>query len=150
MKSHYLTTTTIIDKPIDEVFDFFSKAENLNKITPPELSFNILTPLPINMKAGTLIDYKINLKGIPMKWKTKISVWEPPYRFVDEQLKGPYVKWIHEHKFEAVGNKTKMTDTVEYLSPGWILEPLVNMIFVEKEVRKIFSYRELKLKVLFG
>jgi ligand-binding SRPBCC domain-containing protein len=149
MKSHYLVTTTIIDKPIGEMFDFFSKAENLNKITPPELSFNILTPLPFEMKKGTLIDYKIKLNGIPMKWKTKISVWEPPFRFIDEQLKGPYVKWIHEHRFESLGNKTRMTDTIEYLSPGWILEPVINKLFVENKVKAIFNYRETKLKELF-
>jgi ligand-binding SRPBCC domain-containing protein len=149
MKSHFLKTTTIISKPLDEVFAFFSKAENLNELTPPELQFSILTPLPIAMKKGALIDYKIKLSGIPMKWRTKISTWEPPFRFVDEQLKGPYVKWIHEHRFEARGNETIMYDTIEYLSPGWIFEPIVNQLFVQHKVEAIFKYREQRMKELF-
>jgi ligand-binding SRPBCC domain-containing protein len=85
-----------------------------------------------------------------MKWKTLISVWEPPFRFVDEQLEGPYVQWIHEHKFEADGNKTKMTDTIQYLAPGMWLEPVINKLFVEQKVKEIFDYREKRLTELFG
>lgn len=149
MKSHFIKTTTVIQRPLEEVFTFFSKAENLNEITPPDLQFKIITPLPIEMHKGTLIDYKIKLNGIPMKWRTLISAWEPPYRFVDEQLKGPYVKWIHEHRFEARGNETIMYDTVEFLSPGWILEPIVNAIFVQHKVEGIFKYREQRMQQLF-
>lgn len=150
MKPHVLETTTIINKPLDEVFAFFSKAENLNELTPPDLQFEILTPSPIPMFSGTLIDYKIKLGGIPFKWKTRISVWNPPYQFVDEQLKGPYVRWHHTHTFKSLDDgRTEMTDRVEFLSPGWLLEPLVNALFVQKRVEAIFNFREKKLHEIF-
>ena len=150
MKPHILETTTIIRRPLAEVFTFFSKAENLNLLTPPELQFHILTPTPIDMKAGTLIAYRIKLNGIPFKWKTEICVWNPPHQFVDQQLKGPYVRWHHTHSFREVNGITEMVDRVEYLSPGWILEPLINRLYVKKKVREIFEYREQQLKKLFA
>jgi ligand-binding SRPBCC domain-containing protein len=146
---HTLTKETVVNRPLKEVFDFFSKAENLNEITPPDMQFQILTPLPINIQKGTLIDYKIKVNGIPFKWKTLISTWEPPYRFVDEQLKGPYNTWIHEHTFEERDGKTYMKDVVKFKSPGWILEPLINSLFIEKKVKGIFEYREKKLNEFF-
>lgn len=151
MKPHILETTTIIKRPLADVFDFFSKAENLNKLTPPEVHFTIVTPLPIKMFPGALIDYRIKLNGIPMKWQTKISVWNAPHQFVDEQIKGPYVRWHHTHSFKDLGNgTTQMIDRVEYLSPGWILEPLINWLFVGKKVTQIFKYREQQLQHIFG
>ena len=146
---HILTKETIINRPLNEVFDFFSKAENLNKLTPPELSFKIITPLPIEIKQGAVIDYKIKLNGIPFYWKTEITIFEPQKRFIDKQLKGPYKVWIHEHTFEERDGKTYMKDIVQFLSPGWILEPLINKLFVEKKVKAIFDYRETILKGLF-
>jgi len=146
MKDHILEKTTFINQPLDKVFDFFSKAENLNKITPPELSFKIITPLPIKMQKGTLIDYKIKVEGIPMLWRTEISEWNPPYYFIDSQLKGPYVKWVHEHHFESVDNGTKMIDKVTFRSPGWIFEPIIHNLIVKNKVEKIFEYREKILK----
>jgi len=149
MKPHILEVTTIINKPIAEVFDFFSKAENLNALTPPELEFKILSPLPIEMKPGALIDYRIKLNGIPFNWRTEICVWEPGKKFVDQQIKGPYVRWHHTHSFVDKGHFTEMTDRVEYLSPGWILEPIVHNLIVKKRVEAIFKYREKKLSELF-
>lgn len=149
MKPHVFQTTSILPRPIEEVFSFFSKAENLNSITPPELRFTILTPLPILIQQGTLIDYSIRLHGVPMRWKTLISAWEPPCRFVDEQLKGPYKVWVHEHTFKAIGDQTEMMDKVRFLSPGGIFEPLINRLFVEDKVKSIFEFRERKLKELF-
>jgi ligand-binding SRPBCC domain-containing protein len=146
---HILVKETVINRPLNEVFDFFSKAENLNKITPPDMQFRILTPLPINIQKGTLIDYKIKVNGIPFKWKTLISTWEPPLRFVDEQLRGPYNTWIHEHTFEERDGKTYMKDVVKFKSPGWILEPLINALFIEKKVKGIFEYREKMLNEFF-
>lgn len=146
---HTLTKEAVINRPLKEVFDFFSKAENLNEITPPDMQFQILTPLPINIQKGTLIDYKIKVNGIPFRWKTVISTWEPPYRFVDEQLKGPYNTWIHEHTFEERDGKTHMKDVVKFKSPGWILEPLINVLFIEKKVKGIFEYREKMLNEFF-
>ncbi|MCU0423272.1 MAG: SRPBCC family protein [Bacteroidia bacterium] len=151
MKPHILTRTTIIKKPLLEVFDFFSKAENLNVLTPPELHFTILTPLPIQMKNGALIDYSIKLNGIPFKWKTEIEIWNPPHQFVDQQLKGPYVRWHHTHNFKSLDDHTtEMTDIVEYLSPGWILEPVITALIVRKRVEAIFDYREKKLHEIFS
>lgn len=142
MKPHVYSEVTYINQSIEEVFDFFSKAENLNLLTPPFLKFKILTPLPIKMGVGTFIDYKIILNGIPFKWKTKISKWEQNKVFVDEQIKGPYKVWIHEHKFEMVESGVKMTDTVQYQSPGWIFEPIINKLYIESKVKEIFAYRK--------
>ncbi len=149
MKTHILETVTIIHKPLLEVFDFFSKAENLNILTPPELHFKIITPLPIKMEPTTIIDYRIKLNGISFNWRTEICNWEPPYRFVDQQLKGPYKKWHHTHSFIEKNGVTEMTDRIEFLSPGWIFEPIINALFIEKKVKKIFAYREKKLKEIF-
>jgi ligand-binding SRPBCC domain-containing protein len=149
MKPHSIVTRTIIKRPLEEVFNFFSKAENLNLLTPPELQFKILTPLPIKMQAGTLIDYKIKLNGIPFNWKTEICAWKVNDSFVDQQIKGPYRIWHHTHSFRAVEGGTEMTDEVKYLSPGWILEPLIQNFFIKKKVEGIFVYRNSKLKEIF-
>lgn len=149
MREYVLEKTTQINKPLAEVFEFFSKAENLNKITPSEVYFKILTPLPIPMAKGTLIDYRIKLNGIPFKWKTEISEWNPPFKFADQQLKGPYSKWYHEHIFEEKNGITIMTDRVTYLSKGWILAPFLHWLFVDKKVKEIFEFREIELMKIF-
>jgi ligand-binding SRPBCC domain-containing protein len=149
MKPHTIVRTTLIRKPLEEVFQFFSKAENLNLLTPPELEFKILTPLPIKMGVGTLIDYRIKLNGIPFNWKTEISKWKENECFEDQQLKGPYRIWHHTHAFKAVAGGTEMTDTVKYLSPGWFLEPIIQALFIKKKVEAIFDYRNNKLKEIF-
>jgi ligand-binding SRPBCC domain-containing protein len=150
VKTYILKQETIIHQPLETVFQFFSTAENLNRLTPPHLKFEILTPLPITMAKGTLIDYQLKIYYFPVKWKTEIIVWEPPYRFIDSQLKGPYRKWIHEHKFEAVGEKTKMTDTLEYAIPGGIFSAIINNLFVKKDIQNIFNFREEQLLTIFG
>lgn len=150
MSERLLRRETWIPRGIDKVFEFFSRAENLEKLTPPLVGFQILTPTPIAMKSGALIDYKIRIHGVPVRWRTKITVWEPPLRFVDEQLAGPYRQWIHEHRFHAEGEGTRMVDTVRYRAPGWFLEPLIHRVFVGPDLKKIFDFRELKMKELFG
>lgn len=149
MTPHVLIRNIKIKKNIEEVFDFFSKAENLNRITPPELGFKILTPLPVKMNKGTLIDYKIKLNGIPFNWRTQITKWEPPFCFEDTQIKGPYKLWIHEHKFEETDGITRMTDIVNYLSPGGIFEFIPHQIMVKKKVESIFKFREKILNEYF-
>jgi ligand-binding SRPBCC domain-containing protein len=130
-----------------EIFPYFADAKNLGNMTPPWLHFEILTPGRIEMGAGTLIDYRIRLHGIPVRWKTRITVWEPPFRFVDEQIKGPYQRWIHEHRFEKSGEGTLCSDQVRYaILGGWI----VNRFFVERDVKQIFEFRATKLTELFG
>ncbi|RPI15215.1 MAG: CDP-paratose 2-epimerase [Ignavibacteriae bacterium] len=149
MKLHILQKETIIEQPINTVFDFFSKAENLNLLTPPSLDFNILTKPPIEMKLGSIIDYTIKISGIRVKWKTEITKWQPPNLFEDTQLNGPYKVWIHEHKFREDGKRTIMTDTVKYRSPGGMFEFIPHLLFVRKRVKSIFDYRSIKLKDMF-
>jgi ligand-binding SRPBCC domain-containing protein len=150
MKPHYLEFKTKLYRPLPEIFEFFSNAENLNKVTPSEVKFSMLTPMPITMQVGALIDYHIKLSGIPFFWRTQISVWEPPYRFVDEQVKGPYVFWRHEHIFEDKGHYVLMTDRLYYLSPGWFLEPLIDKLYIRPRIEKIWQYREGQFNILFG
>ena len=113
MKDFNLYRETFVQQPLEKVFDFFSKAENLELLTPNWLQFKILSPLPIAMAKGTLIDYQIRLLGVPMKWKTLIKEWNAPYSFVDSQLKGPYTKWEHLHQFKEENGGTTIIDRVE-------------------------------------
>jgi ligand-binding SRPBCC domain-containing protein len=147
MKEHVFNSELWLAPTPREIFPFFADAQNLGSITPPWLQFEILTPGHIDMHVGTLIDYRMKLHGLPVHWTTKITVWEPPFRFVDEQIKGPYQRWIHEHRFEKSGQGTLCRDLVRYsIFGGWI----VNRLFVEREVRQIFAFRETKLTELFG
>lgn len=132
-----------VGKPIAEVFRFFADASNLEKITPPELGFQILSPLPIEMRKGALIDYRLRLWGVPLTWRTLISDWEPPYRFVDEQLRGPYRVWIHTHRFEEDAEDRGTTwihDDVEYVLPFGIAGALAAPL-VRRQVNRIFDHR---------
>jgi ligand-binding SRPBCC domain-containing protein len=143
MKTFRFEQEQTIGRPIDEVFAFFSNAANLASITPGWLDFEILTPSPIEMAPGTTIDYRIRVHGIPMRWRSEITVWEPPFRFVDEQRRGPYRQWIHEHAFEDLGDATRVRDRVRYQVLGGAL---VNRLFITRDVRRIFSYRADKLE----
>jgi len=134
-----------LPRPRPEVFNFFSDAFNLEAITPEFLRFEVLTPRPIQMRAGTLIDYKLRIRGFPVRWRTLISAWEPPYRFVDKQLRGPYRQWIHEHTFEEIDGGTLMRDTVRYAVPGGAL---VEGWLVRPDIKKIFAYRTRKIEAL--
>lgn len=150
MKPHLLERETKLYRPLPEIFAFFSNAENLGKVTPAEVQFTILTPFPIRMHIGTLIDYRIKLMGIPFFWRTVITDYDPPHRFVDQQLKGPYVFWHHEHSFEQKNGYVLMTDRVHYLSPGGFLEPLVDALFVKKQLDNVWAYRDKTFTELFG
>ena len=138
---HSIRTQLDLDHSLEAVFDFFCRAENLERITPASLGFKILTPLPITMRQDVEIDYRISLHGIPMRWRTLIPVWNPPHEFVDEQIKGPYKTWIHRHTFEALEpNRTRMRDYVRYELPltplGDIAHPLIR-----RQVEGIFRHR---------
>jgi len=142
MAEHILTRKLTLDLPLEQVFDFFADAGNLERITPPELNFKIITPQPINIRKGALIDYQLKLRGFPLTWKTVISTWNPPFEFVDEALKSPYRQWIHRHTFtEIETNKTLIEDEVRYRLP---LEPLGDLahFFVLKELNYIFDFRQ--------
>ncbi|GAB4234480.1 MAG: SRPBCC family protein [Acidobacteriota bacterium] len=136
--------------PRPEVFAFFADAENLERITPPFLHFTILTPPPVAIRPGALIDYRLRLHGIPLRWRTEISVWEPPHRFVDRQLKGPYRLWVHEHRFEEVAGGTLMRDRVDYLPPGGLFAKLIDRWLVRPDVERIFAYRSEKIQEILG
>ena len=138
----------LIRRPLDEVFAFFADAKNLEAITPPYLHFRILTPLPIDMRAGTLIDYHLRLFGVSMKWKTRIEAFDAPLRFVDRQLKGPYKLWHHLHEFYEVEGGVLMVDRVDY-QIGWsIFGGLAHAAFVRRTLDDIFDYRRFKVAEL--
>jgi ligand-binding SRPBCC domain-containing protein len=131
-----------IPLPRSEVFAFFSEAANLERITPRFLRFKILTPQPVTMEAGALIDYELRLFMIPFRWRTGITEFVPGERFVDVQLKGPYKVWCHRHEFrDAPDGGTLMTDVVDYDLPLGLLGRLVHFVSVRRAVRKIFSFR---------
>ncbi|MEJ2602323.1 MAG: SRPBCC family protein [Gammaproteobacteria bacterium] len=137
---HVLETVTEFPLPVDGVFPFFTDVENLERITPPELGFRVMTPTPLAISEGTLIDYRLRLYRVPFAWRTRISVWEPPHRFIDEQISGPYHTWQHEHRFEAVAGGTRMTDRVRYRLPG---HPLAGpfLPLVRRQLDRIFTFR---------
>jgi ligand-binding SRPBCC domain-containing protein len=142
MAEHILTRKLTLDLPIEQVFDFFADAGNLERITPPELNFKIITAQPIDIKKGALIDYRLKLRGLPITWKTEISEWNPPHVFVDRALKSPYKQWIHRHTFTRLAeNQTLIEDQVKYRLP---LEPLGDLahFFVRRELDYIFDFRQ--------
>lgn len=148
--NHRILTDITLARPVDRVFDFFSDAGNLEAITPPELRFEILTPLPIAMSVGARIDYRLRLYAIPFTWKTRITAWEPGRRFVDAQESGPFRVWIHEHRFEALSaTSTRIRDEVQYRLPfepiGGIAHPLVR-----RTLDRIFAYREDRVRALLA
>lgn len=130
-----------LELAVDEVFPFFAEARNLERITPPWLRFRVLTGPPREMAAGTLLHYRLRLRGVPIGWVTQIEAWEPERRFVDRQLHGPYALWHHEHTFHADGDATIVGDRVRYALPLGPVGRLAHAAFVGRDVRSIFTYR---------
>lgn len=149
-KTYTLERTQLIRRPLNEVFAFFSDAGNLEAITPDFLGFTILTPRPIALRAGALIDYQIRLFGIRLSWRTRIETWEPPHRFSDVQLKGPYKLWHHTHEFLAVPEGTLMTDRVEYQMPRGPLGRLTHALWTQRTLGKIFDHRFARIDELLA
>lgn len=141
MTPYVLERKQFLPVPPDEAFRFFDRPENLAEITPAELGFRILTPSPIAMKEGALIDYTIRVLGMPVRWTTIITSYDPPRGFVDLQLKGPYSFWHHTHAFRAVDGGTEMTDTVRYLLPFGPLGALAHAVAVRRQLEGIFEHR---------
>jgi ligand-binding SRPBCC domain-containing protein len=146
-RGYLLETTLRVPRSLDEVFRVFSDAKNLEQLTPRALRFKILTPDPIVMRPGLLLDYRLHLHGFPVRWQSEISAWQPPHRFEDRQRKGPYRWWVHEHSFVGDGDHTEMTDRVKYGVPGGAL---VHRLFVARDLRKIFEYRATQFCHMLG
>ena len=143
----HLSTELWVPQPVEQTFEFFADASNLEAITPPWLRFRIVTSQPVEMAQGTLIDYSLRLHGIPIRWRTEISVWSPPFSFIDRQLHGPYHLWEHTHTFEARDGGTVVRDDVDYLARGG---RLVERLFVRPDLRRIFEYRNRRFGRLCG
>jgi len=142
-----LTASLFVPRRHAEVFSFFAEAGNLQRITPPWVDFHIVTPLPIEMAVGTLIDYRLKVHGVPVGWRTEITVWDPPHQFVDVQRRGPYRRWVHTHRFRAVAGGTQVDDEVDFrVAGGWLVERL----FVARDVRAIFQHRQRAILEVFG
>lgn len=143
MREHEFQCELWLPRPPEEVFPFFADAGNLDAITPPWLHFRIVAPRPIEMRAGTLIDYALRLHGLPIRWRTLIREWAPPHRFVDEQVRGPHLQWIHTHTFEPCRGGTRVRDTVRYAVP---LDFIAHALFVRPDIEKIFAFRHRALQ----
>ncbi len=150
MKLYTLDSIQFINKPIEDVFEFFSNPDNLSVITPPKLGFKILTPTPIKMSAGRLIDYKIYLMGFPIHWRALITDFDPPHTFIDQQIKGPYTIWHHTHTFQKVDGGVEIKDRVVYSIPFSILGRILNFLWIRKDLENIFNYRKKVIDELFG
>ena len=147
MRTFELTREVLLPRPLAEVFPFFADARNLERLTPPWLRFEVLTPGRIEMRRGTTIDYRLRLRGVPVRWRSEITAWEPPVRFVDEQRRGPYRLWVHEHRFEERAGGTLAGDHVRYAVPGG---RLVDRLVVRRDLDRIFEYRRDVLREIFG
>ena len=146
MKTFLFKSQRTVEQPVTEVFEFFSNAHNLAVITPPRLNLEILTPAPIEMFVGTRIDYRLKLHGIPIRWQSEITEWNPPYAFADEQRRGPYRLWRHTHTFDETEEGVVVGDSVEYAVWG---NSLIDKFFVRPDIEKIFAYRSEQLDEIF-
>ena len=139
---HVLERRQRIELPVERTFAFYGDARNLERITPPWLGFEVTTPAPISMGVGTLIEYRLRLHRVPVRWRTRIEGWEPPHRFVDAQVRGPYSLWEHTHTFEEDGPEaTIIRDRVRYSIPFGPLGELADRLLVRRDLKQIFDYR---------
>lgn len=150
MKVYTLKKEQFVLRSLDEVFAFFQEPENLARITPKSLGFKILTPSPIRMKEGAVIDYTVSPMFFPMHWRTLITTYDPPHRLVDEQMKGPYLFWHHTHRFESVDRGTIIHDEIRYALPFGIFGRLAHRLLVRRQIEKIFKFRAEFIGDLFG
>jgi ligand-binding SRPBCC domain-containing protein len=142
MAVHVLRRRQQLAQPLERVFEFFSAARNLERITPSWLRFEVRTPEPVPMEVGTLIDYRLHYRGVPLGWTSQIEVWEPGRQFVDRQLRGPYGLWHHRHTFFEAAAGTVIEDEVHYAAPFGVLGELAQPLLIERDLRRIFDYRQ--------
>lgn len=151
MKLYTFKKEQKISKSIIDVFDFFSKPENLSVITPNKMDFKILTPSPIEMKEGTLIDYTVKIMSFPIRWRTLITKYDPPSMFIDQQLKGPYSMWHHTHLFEKINdNETLIKDIILYAVPFSFIGSITHSLYIKRDLENIFDYRSQEIKRIFN
>ena len=148
-ETHQFKTSMALPLGLVEAFAFFADASNLEKITPPELCFQILTPQPIEITEGTEIDYRLSLCGVPLKWRSRITSWSPPHRFVDEQIEGPYRLWVHIHRFREQNGSTTIKDEVRYQLPFWPVGEVAYPL-VSAQLRRIFRFRKQAIRNALG
>lgn len=141
MRTYVLEREQIIRAPLEEVFAFFSAARNLEALTPPWLRFEVLSPEPIPMHRGSVIEYRLRLRGIPLGWVSVIEEWEPGRRFVDRQLCGPYRLWHHTHEFAEHPDGTVVRDRVRYRIPLGPIGALAHVLFVRRDLARVFDFR---------
>jgi ligand-binding SRPBCC domain-containing protein len=140
----------LLDAPLAKVFEFFSAARNLERITPRLLGFEVLTPEPIEMRPGTRIEYRLTLHRVPLRWVTRIVEWQPGVRFVDRQAYGPYRLWHHTHDFIETADGTIVRDTVRYSLPFGVLGALAQELFVRRDLERVFDHRAEQVEILLG
>ncbi len=153
MHTYTLNRKQVVSRPLENIFTFFTKAENLALITPPSLAFRVLTPSPVTVERGRIIDYTIRLLGVEVRWRSMITTYEPPLYFVDEQIMGPYSFWHHAHTFERRGTSTVIHDQVRYALPlclSGIPQDLLHRLYVRPNLQHIFDYRRDVIARMFG
>jgi ligand-binding SRPBCC domain-containing protein len=150
MRTHRLERTQLARRSIGEVFEFFSRPRNLEAITPSWLRFEVVTPKAVAMRAGTLIEYRLRLHGVPLRWTSRIEEWEPGAAFVDRQVRGPYRLWLHSHEFTPHDNGTVVRDRVQYSLPFGPLGELAGATFVHRDLERIFDFRRAAVARLFA
>jgi ligand-binding SRPBCC domain-containing protein len=150
MRTHALDLEQRIARPLTDVFAFFSQARNLERITPPWLRFNLVGEGPGQLSEGSLIDYRLRVHGVPLRWTSLIEVWEPGTAFVDRQLRGPYRLWRHRHEFVATGRDTIVRDHVRYALPLGGIGELAHMLLIRRDLERIFAFRRRSVERLLA
>jgi ligand-binding SRPBCC domain-containing protein len=147
LKIHEYRSELLLQSPLATVFPFFADAANLSALTPSSMHFQIFTPRPIAMRVGALIDYRLRVRGFPLRWQSEITAWQPPHLFVDEQRRGPYRLWKHEHRFEECKGGTRALDIVHYAVP---FDFFSHRLLVKPDIERIFTFRTQALLQRFG
>jgi ligand-binding SRPBCC domain-containing protein len=150
MKVHVLEREQRVARPLAEVFEFFARANNLERITPAWLSFGLVGQEPSELRLGTLLQYRLRVHRVPLRWVSEIELWEPGRTFVDRQVRGPYRLWRHQHDFAPIGEQTIVRDRVRYALPLGRFGELAHAVFVRRDLERIFEFRRQAVSQLLG